>query len=213
VFGDVPACATFISQPCFHQDHSSGSPPQHSNIMLLDSRTFQDPLALAPRGGYRNYVAQPEGQLLGAEQWQWLTDELNTSTAQINIIASSIQVIAEDHRYEMWANFPNERIRLLNLIRDSGVNNPVLLSGDRHLSEVSKINWRNQPIIDVTASGMTHSFSGNEEHNRHRWGQLVTDESFSTLTIDWANQNLTIEQWDMGGQSQQQLIWPLQPGP
>lgn len=210
-FLDVPTDAEVRSHEGVYQSHTIGLPPEQVKLILLDTRSFQDPLKRLPKGGPRNYQAQPEGALLGEAQWQWLRDELEQSTANLNIIASSIQVIAEDHRYEMWANFPNERLRLLNLIRDAGASNPILLSGDRHLSEVSKIQWRGQDIIDITASGLTHSFSGNEEFNQHRWGRLITDESFTTLTIDWVKQVLYIAQFDMSGQKLQQLDWPMQP--
>ncbi|WP_223789605.1 alkaline phosphatase D family protein [Marinicella meishanensis] len=209
-FLDVSAQATVRNHPGVYQSHTFGTPPRQVKILLLDTRSFQDPLQRLPKGGPRNYAAQADGDLLGDAQWQWLADELQQSTANINLIASSIQVIAEDHRYEMWANFPQERVRLLNLIRDSGVNNPVIISGDRHLSEVSRVQWQGQNIIEVTASGMTHSFSGNQEFNRHRWGQLITDESFSTLTINWESNTLHITQIDMAGNKQQQLTLSLQ---
>lgn len=175
-----------------------GQPPQQIKILLLDTRTFQDPLKKSPPGSHKNYLPN-HGTLLGAEQWRWLTQELQQSTAQINVIASSIQVIAKDHRYEMWANFPKERTRLLDLLVSSGANNPLILSGDRHLSEVSKINWQGLDIYDITASGMTHSFRGNQEFNAHRIGELVVDKSFSTLSIDWSRHTAVVKQFSTQG--------------
>lgn len=176
-----------------------GQPPQQIKLILLDTRTFQDPLVNLPKGSEKNYAVNP-GTVLGAEQWLWLANELNQSTARVNLIASSIQVIAEDHRYEMWSNFPSERTKLLDLIVSSQVKNPLILSGDRHLSEVSKINWQGQNIYDITASGLTHSFSGVEEFNSHRLGELVVDESFSTLQIDWPNMTSTVTQFSTQGE-------------
>ncbi|MGJ8663502.1 MAG: alkaline phosphatase D family protein [Marinicella sp.] len=181
-----------------------GLPPQQIKLILLDTRTFQDPLVKLPSGGSKNYK-ENQGTVLGKEQWQWLTNELKQSKANINLIASSIQVIAEDHRYEMWSNFPNERTQLLDLIAASKVKNPIILSGDRHLSEISKIHWQGQDIYDITASGMTHSFSGNEEYNSHRLGQLVVDESFSTLEIDWYNKSAKVSQFSIDGKVLNQI--------
>ncbi len=209
-FMDMDNHPTINGHEGIYHSRSYGIPPNQVKIILLDTRTFQDPLNRTAKGQDKNYVIQPNGQLLGDVQWQWLTSELEQSTANINLIASSIQVIAEDHRYEMWANFPNERGRLLDLIKNSKINNPIILSGDRHLSEVSVINWQGQTIYDITASGMTHSFSGNEEYNQHRKGQLVTDESFTTMTIDWQLQLIDIEQIDMSGKPIQKLTIPLQ---
>ncbi len=186
-----------------------GQPPRQIKLILLDTRSFQDPLQKTAKGSRKNYVPN-HGTLLGTRQWQWLAQELQQSTAQINVIASSIQVIAKDHRYEMWANFPKERTRLLDLLVSSGVNNPLILSGDRHLSEVSKINWQGQDIYDITASGMTHSFRGNQEFNAHRVGQLVVDESYSTLSIDWLNRTAVVEQFSTHGTLLNQVRIELQ---
>ncbi len=198
-FLNIPNTHTVNKHPGIYRTEVFGLQPQQVKIFHLDTRYFQDPLIKTPKGSKKNYVAQPDGQILGSAQWQWLTHELNQSTANINIIASSIQVIAEDHRYEMWSNFPNQRKKLLDLIVSSGVNNPIILSGDRHLSEISKINWQDKELIDITASGLTHSFSGTEEYNRHRIDQLITTESFSVLEIDWVNKLVLIKQIDMQG--------------
>lgn len=200
-FMDITENAAVNQYPGIYRSEVYGTAPNQVKIFHLDTRYFQDPLTKTPKGSAKNYVAQPNGQILGKEQWQWLQDELSQSQANINIIASSLQVIAEDHKYEMWSNFPNERKKLLDLIVSSGVINPIILSGDRHLSEISKINWQGQELIDVTSSGMTHSFSGTTEYNRHRIHDLITTESFATLEIDWTNRTAQISQIGMDGQT------------
>jgi alkaline phosphatase D len=197
-------------RPGIYRSELYGQPPQQVKLILLDTRSFQDPLARTPWGGDRNYLSHPNGTLLGAEQWQWLEQELNNSKAQINLIASSLQVIAEDHRYEMWANFPNERSRLLDLLVDSGAKNPIILSGDRHLSEISQQEWRGQRLTDITSSGLTHSFSGNWEDNRHRTGSLVTDESYGLLSIDWSAGELHIQLIKTNGEEASQLTMQME---
>lgn len=199
-FLDIPNSDPVHQYPGIYRSHDYGQNPKQVKIILLDTRTFQSPLERTPKGSKRNYISQPKGALLGEQQWQWLSKELNQSKANINIIASSIQVIAEDHRYEMWANFPNERKRLLNLIVSSKAQNPIILSGDRHLSEISQINWQGQKIVDITASGMTHAFTGAQEYNQHRTGNLITVESFSTMQIDWNKQQIELLQFDMSGE-------------
>ena len=195
--------------PGIYRSETFGHPPQQVKIIHLDTRTFQDPLERTPKGSERNYVTQKNGQILGPKQWQWLRKELNRSSANINIIASSLQVIAEDHRYEMWSNFPNQRKRLLDLLVLSGVSNPVILSGDRHLSEISVLRWKGKEVIDITASGLTHSFTGIEEFNRHRVGNLITTESFSTLSINWNSLQMTIKQLALNGEVLNQRTFNL----
>ena len=94
---------------------------------------------------------------------------------------------------------PNQRKQLFDLVVSSQVLNPIFMSGDRHLSEISSLNWNGQILIDVTSSGLTHSFTGSEEYNQHRIGHLITTESFSILNADWNNRRVKIEQYDILG--------------
>ncbi|MFC3194505.1 alkaline phosphatase D family protein [Marinicella sediminis] len=208
-FMNIPSNHPMAARDGIYHSRLYGQPPHQIKVILLDTRTFQDPLAKTPKGSQRNYVTNHSGSLLGDEQWQWLEKELRQSSAQINVVASSLQVVAEDHKYEMWANFPNERKRLLNLLVSSQANTPLILSGDRHLSEVSQIKWQGQLITDVTSSGLTHSFSGNWEENSHRVGRLITDESYSVLFVDWPSSVLTIQQLGMNQQLLNEIQLPL----
>ena len=77
--------------------------------------------------------------MLGEDQWAWLEEQLRTP-AEVRLIASSIQVVAEDHGWEKWMNFPHERERLYRLIRETRAEGVVFLSGDRHLAELSMMD-------------------------------------------------------------------------
>jgi len=192
-----------------YQSYTYGEPGQQLKLIMLDTRYFQDPLSRTPKGSKRNYEADLDGQLLGEAQWRWLNAELSGSEADIHLIVSSLQVIAQDHRYEMWDNFPNERKKLFDLLLEKKIKNPVFLSGDRHLSEVSRINWQGQLIHDITASGMTHSFSGTEEFNQHRVGRLITDENFATLTVDWELREMSVKHFSTSGELYQAFTIPI----
>ena len=75
--------------------------------------------------------------------------------AELRLIGSSIQVVAEDHGFEKWANFPHERERLFKLIRDTRAAGVVFLSGDRHLAELSLMDGGvGYPLYDLTSSGL-----------------------------------------------------------
>jgi alkaline phosphatase D len=128
-----------------------------------------------------------EGDMLGEAQWKWLENELRNSTANLNILCSSIQVIADDHGHEKWGNFPNQRKKLLSLISTVKPKNLLILSGDRHMSEVSKMQLEGlpYPLYDFTSSGMTHIRSGTEEVNKHRVGELIIKKNFGVLKISW----------------------------
>lgn len=151
-------------------------------VLLLDNRYFKDPISKGSSG----YVATPGIDILGEEQWQWLEDQLNKEE-DILIIGNGSQVIPEEHRYEKWANYPDSRNRLLNLLAEEKTENIILISGDRHIGEMSKIEWNGKTIYDVTSSGMTHSYEEiGSEANQHRIGKLVSELNYGLINI---NQN------------------------
>jgi alkaline phosphatase D len=112
------------------------------------------------------------------------------------LIASGIQFLPTEHAYEKWANFPNEREKLLDLIASSGAKNPVLLSGDRHIAEVMKLTDSRFPkgIYEVTASGLTHTWSGiAEEPNQFRVSDLIAKLNYGLATFDWRKGEMTFQ--------------------
>ena len=72
--------------------------------------------------------------------------------------------------------------------------NFLILSGDRHISEFSKISLSSkQKIYEFTSSGLTHSWSSfSGEKNRYRVNKVYSGKSFGTLSIDWNTSPNTI---------------------
>ena len=147
-----------------YQSYTFGPAGQRVKVLLLDTRYFRDELLTSTEEGKR-YGPNPTGDLLGNAQWQWLESELANSDAQVHIIGSSIQVLAEDHGFEKWANFPQSRERLFQLVADNQTPGVVLLSGDRHIGEISRYEAPevSYPIYDITASGLTHVYGAADE--------------------------------------------------
>jgi len=158
-------------------------------ILLLDTRTFRGPLTRREdaKGGGGPYTATDDTAttLLGDDQWLWLEKSLR-EPADLRIIASSIQVLAEEHSWEKWMNFPHERERLFQVIRDSGADGIIFLSGDRHHSEISFMETTaGIPLYDITSSGMNRGMPDKAiEPNRHRVHEMYREDSFGTLTIE-----------------------------
>lgn len=154
------------------------------NIILLDARWFRDPVERV-KGVY-----QPRGDsdILGEEQWAWLEKQLSTP-GDIAIIGSGIQFIPQEHPYEKWANFPAASQRLFDLIDNSPIRQIVLVSGDRHLAEVSKtVTKGGRTVWELTTSGMTHAYRGEpKEVNTHRVGPVIARLNYGILRINWKN--------------------------
>jgi len=172
-------------------------------VILLDTRYFRDDLKRTI-GSKRRYIQNKKGTILGKQQWDWLERELRNSKAQVNIIASSIQVLPKEHRFEKWDNFPKERARLLRLIQNTNPQKTILLSGDRHISEISKIRLKKLPysLYEITSSSLTHARPKPEgEPNQYRVGNLVDKNNFSVLKFDWSQKDVKVKVEIRGAQN------------
>ena len=191
-FLNVPLDAPERKREGGYSAHTYGAGDHQVKVILLDGRYFRDTLARVDRV----YQINSTGQILGDAQWKWLENELKTSTARVNFIVSGIQFLPTEHAYEKWANFPQEREKLLNLIASSGVQNPIFLSGDRHIAEIMKLVDARFPkgIYEVTASGLTHTWSGiAEEKNSLRISELIAKLNYGLASFDWNLNQVTLE--------------------
>jgi alkaline phosphatase D len=111
------------------------------------------------------------GDVLGEDQWQWLESTLQSSTADFNIIVSSIQVMTTNPAVESWSHFPVAKRRLFTLLQEINPRGLAFLSGDVHHGEISYVNVHRQQQqegigkevrredkwVEVTSSGLTHT--------------------------------------------------------
>jgi len=169
-------------------------------IILLDTRYFRSPLVRAdrtsePGEGDRGPYAPnryPSATMLGRAQWAWLDQQLQVP-ADIRVIASSIQVIADDHGWEKWGNFPHERKHLFDLIAQTGAKGVIFISGDRHSAEISAINSDDiYTLYDITSSSLNAPLKWRNELNRHRIGLKYFGPNFGVIMIGWEEENPTI---------------------
>jgi alkaline phosphatase D len=129
--------------------------------------------------------------MLGEEQWQWLEEELKKPSA-IKVIGSSLQLLSEFTGWESWANFPSDRKRLFSLIKKHEVNGVLIISGDTHWGEVSKVSSDvDYPLWEVTSSGLTQEWK-NVSPNKHRVGTYINKVNYGELLIDWDLKDPTI---------------------
>jgi len=187
-FLDVPLRAPVRRREGAYTSYTFGTAPQSIKVIVLDTRYFRDSLQADPTK-QRRYLPNLEGDILGEEQWKWLEEELQNSTANLNILCSSIQILPDEHAYEKWSNFPASRKRLLSLIYQIQPKNLLLLSGDRHMAEISRMDIQGlpYPLYDFTSSGLTHIRSTKDEPNRYRVGEMQVKRNFGILKIQWNN--------------------------
>lgn len=182
-FMEVPADDPRRKRDGIYGAYDFGPEGRRVKVVLLDNRYFRSP------------VNDRRRQLLGLEQKAWLVKTLLESTAQIHILVSGTQVIAREHSYEKWSDYPAERAWLLDFIKEAAIPGVIFISGDRHFHEISVLQDSDSsyPLVDITSSGLTHSwkdFAG--EPNQHRVGKVFTDIGFGLLKIDWQHEPVTI---------------------
>ncbi|MGF1454149.1 MAG: alkaline phosphatase D family protein [Alphaproteobacteria bacterium] len=160
-------------------------------IILLDTRTFRSALQRNPEGADRRYrpTDAPGATLLGEAQWAWLETELRRP-AELRVLASSIQILADGHGWERWGNFPLERQRLYTLIEETGARGLIALSGDRHLAALyEREDVIGQRLLEVTSSSLNLDFLKDrriEEPGPHRVSGLFTAANSGFVSIDWS---------------------------
>jgi alkaline phosphatase D len=170
-------------------------------IILLDNRYNLTVPKKGPRQVISGYGVVPiapyipsfdEGMtVLGDEQWAWLKEQL-LMPAEVRLICSGIQILAEEHPFEKWANIPKERQRLFDVINETKANGVVLLSGDRHLGEIlCKTDALTYPLFEATASGWNQGSKNwrPPEKSKYRIGGMPYGDHFGMVQIDWTQDN------------------------
>ncbi|MGW1326066.1 alkaline phosphatase D family protein [Streptomyces antibioticus] len=113
---------------------------QLAMLNVLDTRQYRSDQAVSQEG-----AQEPGRTMLGARQKRWLLDSLHGSGTRWNLIASQIMMAETDllpgpgkrWYYDAWDGYQAERNALLGEL--ARVRNPVVLSGDRHLTMISDL--------------------------------------------------------------------------
>ena len=160
-------------------------------IVGLDTRYFRSDLDKVNDVYVVNN--KPNATILGNDQWQWLKGELSKQH-DVLIIATSIQLLATEHRFEKWSNFPNERAKILTLLNnlDSTV---LIISGDRHRGGI----YKQGDLVEITSSSLNRGLSSIVEtdklllgktHTIHNYGIIELTNSYLNLYLKDENMNI-----------------------
>ena len=204
-FLDVPMKSPVRKREGAYQSYTFGQGGQRIKVIVMDTRYFRDKLEEDESpNATRRYTPNTTGDMLGDAQWKWLENELKHSTANLTILCSSVQVLSDQHGFEKWGNFPNCRKRLLSLIATVKPKNLLILSGDRHMAEISKMDLQGlpYPLYDFTSSGLTHIRSGTTEANKLRVGDMIVKKNFGLLKIRWEGEHPVVSMQVRGQQNQ-----------
>lgn len=146
----LDAFKLFWANPSYGVDGVSGMTTRFEwadvEFFLLDNRWFRSP----------NKRTTGEREMLGEKQLQWLVDALASSRATFKIVAVGGQVLNPAKIYENYSTYPVEREELLRLLRAENIPGVVFVDGDRHITELSKMEREGTyPLYDLTVSPLT----------------------------------------------------------
>lgn len=189
-FWGVPADSPRGRRDGLYDALTIGPAGRRVQVIVLDTRSFRSPLkATDERGGAgkERYLpdADPQKTMLGAAQWAWLAERLR-EPAELRLLVSSIQVLAEGHGWECWRNLPAERQRLLRLIDETGAGGIIILSGDRHVGAVyRRSDGVPYPLTEITSSSLNRPFRSSREFDPLQLSTLITDANLGMIRINW----------------------------
>ena len=158
-------------------------------IVGLDTRYFRSNL-IKIGNSYKPHK-NSNTTILGPIQWQWLEKELSREH-DILILASSIQVLATEHRFEKWSNIPHERDKLLALLNKLS-SKVLIISGDRHRAGFYKLD----NIYEFTSSSLNKGIFPSYESDSLLLGKTYTQNNYGIVQFHENSLNLFIKDENM----------------
>lgn len=130
-------------------------------------------------------------KMFGDIQLEWLKNALLQSKGNGSInfrfIATGSQVLNPVSPYDCFVKYSTEYNELMKFITDNKINGVVFLTGDRHHSEIIKVEREGTyPLFDITSSPLTsgsHKFGGPEKNNPYRIVGVEDMQNFTKITL------------------------------
>lgn len=221
-FWGEPAESPRRARDGVYDSYTFGPEGRRVQVILLDLRYNRTPIRTSPflkdEAAYRSwakregdagrevpgpYVREPDpaATMLGEKQWAWLEEQLR-QPADVRLIGSSLQVLADFPGWEAWVNYPHDQQRLFRMIRDTRANGVVLLSGDTHYGELSRLEGNvPYPMYDLTSSGLTQVWHVPVPNALREGGSLFRQANFGLVEIDWEQRRLALNLRDAEGKA------------
>jgi alkaline phosphatase D len=179
------------------------------DIFLTDSRYFrsEDDILDSING-----MPSADKHFFGPTQMEWLKNSLQFSNATFKIVVIGSQTLNPLNKYECMQHYSYEYNQLKNFIAIQKINGVVFFTGDRHHSEVIKVEQPNSyPLYDVTISPYTSGVSkpsGEEKNNPYRVaGTLVEKQNFGKISVSGTKDNRQLQVDFIGIKGEQLGTW------
>ena len=183
-----------------------------ADFFLLDNRYYRAPKYLKDsiNGGWND-----EKHFLGEQQMEWLKKSLLTSNATFKFIVSGSQVLNPMNDFESFRQYKKEYEELMSFLEEYKIRGVIFLSGDRHMSEIIKIERENAyPLYDITGSPLssrpfTNVTKYDEFENPYRISQTLTiQQNYLKFNFsgDGKGRKMVVECFDINNKK----LWDIQ---
>jgi len=117
------------------------------DIFLLDDRYYRSANKL---------LDGPDKTMFGAKQLEWLKNALVYSSAPVKLVVNGSQLWNRVNRFEGWNRYTAEQRAFADWLLAQRVEGLIFLSGDRHFSELLKVDRvGGYPLYEFTSSPLT----------------------------------------------------------
>jgi alkaline phosphatase D len=158
------------------------------DFFLLDDRYY--------RSGEALHDSATEKKYLGDRQLTWLKNGLLSSRATFKFVTIGNQVLNPLNDFESYRSYREEYDELMQFIKEYRIPGIIFLTGDRHISDLIKVQPEGMyPLFDITSSPLTsRSFARfaetKEFNNPYRVvPAAVTDQNFIKIEVSGARNN------------------------
>ena len=177
-----------------------------AELFLTDNRYYRD----------SDWLESGEKAMLGAAQMRWLKNALLASVSPVKLVVVGSQVTNKLNRRESWDKFPRERDEFMKFLVDHKINGVVLLTGDRHFTEMLRTERAGTyPLYELSCSPLTSGISpdAKTEHVNPQIvdGTFVAERNFCSIDFTGANRDrkLTMRSYSTEGRQLWEKVIPL----
>jgi len=168
---------------------------QDSEYFLLDGRYHR--------------VAKGFQTMLGDAQMEWLKERLKDSEATFKFIVNGSQVTNMASNHECLAQYPQYE-ELMGFLRDEKITGVVMMSGDRHFTELLRTDrddlypiyeFTNSPLMSPVRKKVGKSDDPEFGNPQRVSGTLITERNFGSVTIGGSSddRSCTFRSFDQNG--------------
>lgn len=161
------------------------------DFFFLDCRYYRQPSEVGA-------VHEEPLSMLGEQQKAWLKQSLVDSDAKVKVIISSVPWAfdakpALEGRIDTWGGYREERTEIFDFLTEKSVKGVLLLSADRHRSDIWKIDRPNDyPLYEFESSKLTnmhtHKVMPGSEYGYNEkcsFGKLLFDTTGDIPTVTY----------------------------